>query len=162
YARVVTGKGVAEGFLAAHEIEATAREGLRAMAVDGRRVLVLIPDGTRTMPMPMMFDILEREIGPRVAALDYLVALGTHAPMTDAQLSAHIGSTVVNGVTVRADLKVGRYQSRIFNHRWDDPSAFTTLGTIPASDIAAITNGKLSQDVPVELNTLVTKYDHLL
>src|SRR5204863_2251581 len=132
YARVVTGKGVAEGFLTAHEIEATAREGLRAMAVDGRRVLVLIPDGTRTMPMPMMFDILDREIGPRVTALDYLVALGTHAPMTDAQLSAHVGRPVVNGVIVgtdpkvRADLhvcvdlKVGPYQSpyesRIFHH----------------------------------------------
>jgi len=152
---VVTGKGAAEGFLAAHEIEAAAREGLGAMAVDGRRVLVLIPDGTRTMPMPMMFDILEREIGPRVAALDYLVALGTHAPMTDAQLSAHIGRPVVNGV---AD----RLHSRIFNHRWDDPSAFATLGTIPASEIAAITNGRLSQDVPVELNRLVTEYDHLL
>src|SRR5678816_2570671 len=107
YARVVTGKGVEEGFLASHEVEATAREGLRAMAVDDRRVLVLIPDGTRTMPMPMMFDILEREIGPRVAALDYLVALGTHAPMTDAQLSAHIGRPVVNGFIVGADLTVG-------------------------------------------------------
>jgi nickel-dependent lactate racemase len=171
---VVTGKGVAEGFLASHEVEATAREGLRAMAVDGRRVLVLIPDGTRTMPMPMMFDILEREIGPRAAALDYLVALGTHAPMTDAQLSAHIGRPVVNGfivgadltveadLTVGADLKVGPYRSRIFNHRWDDPSAFATLGTIPASEIAAITNGKLSQDVPIELNRLVTEYDQLL
>jgi nickel-dependent lactate racemase len=163
---VVTGKGVADGFLTAHEVDATAREGLRAMAVDGRRVLVLIPDGTRTMPMPMMFDILEREIGPRVAALDYLVALGTHAPMTDAQLSAHVGRPVVNGVTVGPDLTIGahrgRVQSRIFNHRWDDPSAFANLGTISASEIAAITNGKLSQAVPVALNRLVTEYDHLL
>jgi nickel-dependent lactate racemase len=75
--------------------------------------------------------------------------------MTDAQLSVHIGRPVVNGVA-------GRLQSRIFNHRWDDPSAFATLGTIPAAEIAAITNGKLSQDVPVELNRLVTEYDHLL
>jgi len=157
---VITGKGVAEGFLTAHEINTTVRDGVRAMAVDGRRVLVLIPDGTRTMPMPMLFDILEREVGPRVAALDYLVALGTHAPMTDAQLSAHIGRPVVNGLIVGPDQS--RYQSRIFNHRWDDPSAFATLGTIPASEIAAITNGKLSQDVPVELNRLVTDYDHLL
>ena len=40
------------------------------------------------MPMPLMFDLLERELGPRVAALDFLVALGTHSPMNDAQLSA--------------------------------------------------------------------------
>src|SRR5262249_19798559 len=107
-------------------------------------------------------SILERELGPRAAALDYLVALGTHAPMTDAQLSAHVGHTVVNGLVVGADLKVGPYGSRIFNHRWDDPSVFATLVTIPASDIAAITGGKLSQAVPVELNRLVTEYDHIL
>ena len=150
---MVIGKGVAHGFLTSEEFEATVRDGLQAMQVDGRRLLALIPDGTRTMPMPLMFDTLERELGPRVASLDYLVALGTHAPMTDAQLTAHVGRTVVNGV---AD---GR---NIFNHRWDDPSSFATLGTIPASDIAAITDGKLAQDVPVALNRLVTEYDHIL
>jgi nickel-dependent lactate racemase len=159
---VVIGKGVGEGFLTRQDFDTTAREGLRAMGVDGLRVLVLIPDGTRTMPMPMMFDILERELAPRVAALDYLVALGTHSPMTDAQLSAHIGRPVVNGVTAAADLQVGPRERRIFNHRWDDPAAFVTLGTIAASDIAAITDGKLSQDVPVALNRLVTEYDHVL
>jgi nickel-dependent lactate racemase len=150
---VVIGKGVAGGVLTAHQFEATAGEGLRTMPMDGGRILVLIPDGTRTMPMAAMFEILERELGPCVAALDYLVALGTHAPMSDAQLAAHIGRPVVNGVTD------GHH---IFNHRWDDPSVFTTLGTIPAADIAALTHGQLSQAVPVELNRLVTEYDHIL
>src|SRR4030095_4187616 len=100
YAPVVIGKGVAHGFLTSEEFEATVRDGLRAMQVDGERVLALIPDGTRTMPMPLMFDILERELGPRVAALDFLIALGTHAPMTDQQLTSHVGRRVVNGVTV--------------------------------------------------------------
>ena len=159
---MVIGTGVGEGVLTPQEFEATARKGLRAMDVDGLRVLVLIPDGTRTMPMPMMFHILERELAPRVAALDYLVALGTHSPMTDAQLSAHIGRPVVNGVTTGADSHVGTQERRIFNHRWDDPSAFVTLGTIAASDIAAITDGKLSEDVPIALNRLVTEYDHIL
>jgi nickel-dependent lactate racemase len=150
---VVVGRGLVEGFLTPQELAAIGAEGLRAMPVDGRRVLVLIPDGTRTMPMPAMFDLLERELGPRVAALDYLVALGTHAPMSDAQLSAHVGRPVVNGAT-------GRH--RIFNHRWDDPAVFTTLGVIPASEIAAITGGQLAQDVPVALNRLITEYDHVL
>ena len=37
------------------------REGSRAR-VDSTaaRLLVIIPDGTRTMPMPLMFDVLER------------------------------------------------------------------------------------------------------
>src|SRR5919106_6586053 len=92
-ARVI-GRGVGDGYLSEDELRAIAREGLARLPLDGRRVLVLIPDGTRTMPMPLMFDLLERELGPRVATLDYLVALGTHAPMSDAQLSRHVGRPV--------------------------------------------------------------------
>ena len=121
---VVVGRGVVEGHLAPEEVADLARQGLERLPVDGKRVIVLIPDGTRTMPMPLMFDILERELGPRVAALDFLVALGTHTPMSDEQLSRLVGRTVVDG-------RAG--DRRIFNHRWDDPATFATLGTIPAS-----------------------------
>ena len=147
------GKGVDDGYLSREELDAVAREGLGALPVDSRRVLVIIPDGTRTMPMPLMFELLERELGPRVAALDYLVALGTHSPMNDAQLSALVGTPVVNG---RAGAR------RIFNHRWDDPAAYAQLGVIPARDIADLTSGRLRQDVPVALNRLATEYDHVL
>jgi nickel-dependent lactate racemase len=114
---------------------------------------VLIPDGTRTMPMPLMVETLERELGPRVDALDYLVALGTHSPMTDAQLTCHLGREVSNG---RAGTR------RVFNHRWNDPATFTHLGTIPANEIDVLTHGRLRQDIPVALNRLVVEYDHLL
>jgi lactate racemase len=150
---MTVGKGAADGYLSRDELDAIAREGLAALPVDGRRVLVIIPDGTRTMPMPVMFDIIERELGPRVTALDYLIALGTHTPMNDAQLSAHLGTTVVNG---RAGTR------NIFNHRWDDPAAYAHLGTIPARDIADLTGGRLREDVPVALNRLATEYDHVL
>ena len=93
----VIGHGVVEGYLSDAEIARLAREGLARLPLDGRRVLVLIPDGTRTMPMPLMFETLERELGPRVGALDFLIALGTHTPMSDEQLSRHVGRTVVDG-----------------------------------------------------------------
>ena len=115
----VSGRGLVEGHLPAEEVARIAREGLAGLPLDGRRVLVLIPDGTRTMPMPLMFDILEQELAPRVAALDYLVALGTHMPMDDAALSRLVGRPVADG-------HAGR--SRIFNHRWDDPATFANLG----------------------------------
>ena len=149
----VVGRGLVEGHLPAEDVARIAREGLAPLPLDGRRVLVLIPDGTRTMPMPLMFDILERELLPRVAALDYLVALGTHPPMDDAQLGALVGRRVIDGRTGR---------SRIFNHDWSDPATFAHLGTIPASEIADITNGRLSEDVPVALNRLAVEYDHVL
>jgi nickel-dependent lactate racemase len=148
-----TGQGVVEGWLEPEAAVRTAEDGLARLDVDGRRVLVLIPDGTRTMPMPLMFETIERALAPRVAALDFLVALGTHVPMNDEQLSRLVGRRVVDG-------RAG--DRRIFNHRWDDPASFAALGTIPAGEIANLTGGRLQEDVPVALNRLVTEYDHVL
>jgi lactate racemase len=149
----VVGRGVLDGYLTRDEVAAIAREGLAKLPLDGLRVLVLIPDGTRTMPMPFMFELLERELGARVAALDYLVALGTHTPMSDDQLGRHVGQPVKDGIA-------GSH--RIFNHRWDDPSTFVTLGSIPSHEIAELTRGQLAQEVPVALNRLLVEYDHVI
>ncbi len=116
-------------------------------------MLVIIPDGTRTMPMPLMFELIQEELGPRVSALDFLVALGTHAPMNDEQLSRHLGADVVDGITGF---------SRIFNHRWDDPEALVELGRIPAAEIGELTGGLVLQEVSVKLNRLILEYDHIL
>lgn len=149
----VVGHGIAHGVLTPADIARWTGDAIRSMPLDGRRVLVIIPDGTRTMPMPAMFDLLEAHAGPRVAALDYLVALGTHAPMSDPDLSRLVGRPVVDGAVA------GRH---IFNHRWDDPSTFATLGEISAREVGTITNGRLEQSIPVALNRLVIEYDHVI
>jgi nickel-dependent lactate racemase len=149
----VFGRGCDRGCLPDREVEEIVVEGLAALQVDGRRVLVVIPDGTRSMPMPLFFDILNRHLGPRVAAMDFLVALGTHPPMSDAQLSRLMGSPVLDGC-------VGG--SRISNHSWDRPDSFVHLGTISAAETASLTGGLLEQEILVRLNRLVLDYDHML
>jgi lactate racemase len=149
----VAGKALLNGFLTSPDVADVVRDGLAPQPLDGLRVLAIVPDGTRTMPMPLMFDVLERELQPRVAALDYLVALGTHPPMDDERLGALLGRPVNGG-------RAGR--SRIFNHDWNDPATYARLGTIPASEIAEITHGRLQEDVPVALNRLALEYDHIL
>jgi nickel-dependent lactate racemase len=149
----IIGRGAATAHLAPDDVRSIVGEALGSLALDGKRLLVIIPDGTRTMPMPLMWDMLEAEAGPRVARLDYLVALGTHQPMTDAQLSRLVGRTVAGG-------RAGRTQ--IFNHRWDDPATFAALGTIPASDIRTLTGGLMDRAVTVSLNKLIFDYDHVL
>jgi nickel-dependent lactate racemase len=149
----VVGQGTLSGHLPDVVVERIVQDGLAGLPLDGRRLLVIIPDGTRTMPMPFMFDAIERAAGSRVQALDFLVALGTHAPMSDAALSKHVGRPVVNG---RAGSR------RIFNHQWDDPSTFLTLGSIPAAEVAGLTDGRLREAIPVALNRLVVEYDHIL
>lgn len=150
---MVVGAGAVDRYLSEQEVRRLVGEALNALAVDGRRVLVIVPDGTRTVPLPLMIEIIEAHLRPRTAALDYLVALGTHQPLTDQQLSALIGRPVSEGNAA---------PGHVFNHRWDDPDGLVTLGTIPASETAALTDGRLTRDIPVALNRLVLAYDHLL
>ena len=149
----VVGAGVNDGYLGPEDIHRVCRDGLAPLRVDGRRVLVIIPDGTRTMPMPEMFERLTRELAPRTSALDFLVALGTHTPMDDAALGRLIGRPVVDG-------RAGAH--RLFNHRWDDPGSFIDLGSIDSSVIADLTGGRFRQNVRVALNRLATEYDHVI
>ncbi|HVO12621.1 MAG TPA: lactate racemase domain-containing protein [Vicinamibacteria bacterium] len=149
----VVGRGLDTGYIATPEVRALARRGLAALPVDGGRVLVLIPDGTRTMPMPLLFEVIDESLGPRTAALDFLVALGTHPPMSDEQLSSLVGRVVRGG---RSGPR------RVLNHRWQDPAAFATLGTIPAAEVESLSGGQLRHEVTVSLNRLPLEYDHVL
>jgi lactate racemase len=151
----VIGKGVATGALADSAVEEIIVQGLAALPLDGQRVLVLVPDGTRTFPMPLYFRLLTRHLLPRARAVDFLVALGTHPAMSEAALLKLFGIT--------AEEKATSYKNvRLLNHAWDHPDALTLLGTVPADEIHALSGGRLRQEVPVRLNRLVLEYDHLL
>jgi nickel-dependent lactate racemase len=151
--QTVIGKGVREGLLAPDVVRQIVGEGLSALPVDGRRVLVIIPDGTRTMPMPLLFDSIDDALGTRTTALDFLVALGTHSPMSDEELSRLVGRSVAKGMAG---------PRHIYNHTWDDAASFAALGVIPAAEIEALSGGLLKQDVPVALNRLAVEYDHVV
>ena len=150
---MLIGQGSNDRFLELDEIRETVREALNSLKLEGKRVLVIIPDGTRSMPMPLMFSLFNEVLGSNVSALDYLVALGTHQPMSDTHLSELVGAKVENG-------RAGK--NRIFNHDWQYPDNFTHIGTIPADDIEKITKGLMAQDVPVKLNKLIFDYDQLI
>ena len=150
---MLIGKGYSNRYLTDEETRSIVYESLATLRMDGKRVLIIIPAGTRTMPMPLMFDLFEQYLGAHVAALDYLVALGTHPAMNDSQLGRLIGRTVVKG-------QAG--QSHLSNHNWNDPDNFTYIGTIPAQEIGEITGGLMRQEVPVRLNRLIFDYNQLI
>ncbi len=150
---MVIGTGFVDRTLTTDEIRHVVALGAGEMQIDGARVLIIIPDGTRTMPMPLLFEILQQEIGARAAACDYLVALGTHPLMRDAQLSTLIGQPVINGVCGT---------SKVTNHRWDLPDTFAELGVIPRTEVARISAGLLDEAIPVRINRLALDYDQIL
>jgi len=141
------------------EIRRILTDGLEDSRFAGRRVLVIIPDSTRTAPIPLMYRLLHEILGPHVEVLDFLVALGTHPAMSDDALGRLVGAEVRDGATAG---------SKIFNHRWDLEESFVTVGVIPASEIRAASDGRMDLEVPVRLNRLVgdpdgdRPYDELL
>ena len=148
-------KGYKDRFLSEAEIRELMAEALATAKLDGRRVLVIIPDSTRTAPIPQMFRLFHEYLGGRVAALDYLIALGTHQPMSEEAINKLVGVT--------PEERRGRYAKvSIFNHRWDLPETFVNLGRITPEEVAAITGGLMRQAVEVRLNRLVFDYDQLI
>jgi nickel-dependent lactate racemase len=130
-------------------------QGLGQLEIDGKRVLVIIPDGTRSAPVPLLFSLLNDLIGARARQLDFLIALGTHPSMPEAAVDRLVG--------ISAAERAAKYPGvHIFNHHWDDPTSLTTLGTLSASEMDTLTNGLLPVEVPIRLNRLLLDYDQLL
>ncbi len=121
----VVGRGLERGYLTPDEVRAVAHDGLARLGVDGRRVLVLIPDGTRTMPMPLLFDVLEQAAGARVSPRS--------TSWSPSARTLRWTTPSSRPCSVAPSSPVVPARSRVFNHHWDDPASFATLGTIPAA-----------------------------
>lgn len=146
---------VTNGTLSDQQVSELVHEALGNPKLDEQRILVLIPDGTRTAPIPEMFRLLHQELGKRVAALDFLIALGTHNPMSEEQINCLVGITPKERETTFKKVS-------IFNHLWNQPDTFISCGVISADEIAEISGGMLHQSVEVRVNKLVTEYDLIM
>ncbi|MFZ4793135.1 MAG: lactate racemase domain-containing protein [Blastocatellia bacterium] len=151
----VVGQGDTDRFLTEDEVRSLMREALASHSLEGKRVIVIIPDGTRTAPIPMMFRLFDEVLGESVAALDYLVALGTHQPMSDEAIDQLVG---VSG----AERAVKYPRTKVYNHYWNDPATFIELGQISEEEIVRISDGLLRQTVSVKLNKLIFDYDQII
>ena len=138
--------------VADEEVEAFIADQLAAVDLDGRRVCVLVPDGTRTCPLPLMLAAIGRALHGRVARLSVLIALGTHAAMTDAHLAAHLGPAL-SGAGERSS------DTDVIQHAWWEPSTFIEVGTIGADRVAELSEGRLRRDIPIRINRAVVEAD---
>lgn len=130
--------------------DAVDRHGLAAP-----RLLVLIPDLTRSCPLDLLFPILYARLAPRVRTLDFLVALGTHPPLSPDQMLARVG--------IDRATHAQRYaKARFFNHQWDNPAELTCVGRIDRAETRALSGGLFELDIDVTVNRRVLDYDQLL
>src|SRR6266480_7635909 len=152
---MVLGKGSTTEILTADDVRQLVRQACDSLPLDGKRILVIIPDGTRTAPIPLIFSLLYEQLGRRVIQLDYLIALGTHPLMTEEAIDRLVG--------VPASERIVRYPNvQIFNHYWAQPQMLKTIGVISRQEAEELTGGLLVDEVPVRLNRLISEYDQLL
>jgi len=137
------------------EVRDVLVNAFRTVRVDGRRVLVLIPDDTRHAPIPMLFRLLNEILGKQVARLDFLIALGTHPPMTPEAVDRLIG--IRESERERHFPKVS-----VLNHTWDKPETLTRIGVIAAAELDELTGGLLIEPIALDVNRLIVDYDELV
>ena len=131
-----------------------ARE-LPASDFSGKRVLLLVPDTTRTAPMPLLFRAAHDRLAPVTRQIDVLVALGTHPPMEEAAICQMLGISPAD--------RAGRYSHvGLFNHEYKKTDELIEIGRLSEKDTAAISDGRLTLEVPVAANARIKDYDVLL
>ena len=152
---LLAGRGSASEVLDLPSVEQALIDALDRVRLSGRRVLAIVPDGTRTAPIPLLYRLLNQHLAPRAAALDFLIALGTHPLMSEAARDHLLGLPAAERARRHPHVHV-------YDHRWDQPGALRTVGVISAAEARDLTGGRLEQEVPVRLNRLIDEYDLLL
>lgn len=118
----------------------------------GRKLLLIIPDNTRSGPVGEIFKIIYGLLCAKVEALDCLVALGTHPPMNEEQICRRLSITPQE--------RKRKYSSvKFFNHDWSKKETFKSIGRISAGEIEQISGGLFSEEVDVAVNKLIFNYD---
>lgn len=143
--------------LSEQQIIETMHKGL-----DGRfartKVLVLIPDHTRSLPLPFLFRILV-DILSDAKQLDFMVALGTHPPLSKDSLNKLVG------ISEEDRGKIFKHVN-LFNHAWDEPAALATIGSMESDEIKCIAGERWHPSLPdcvtIRINRAALEYDHIL
>ena len=149
------GKGFTDRLLTEVEVKNLVHESFVSKNIEGKKVLCIIPDHTRTAPIDLMFRLLYKELAERVEWLDFIVALGTHPTMSDEAINKRVGIT--------QDERTSRYsKARFFNHHWQDPDQLQIAGTFTAEEVRELSGGLINEATSVKINKMVYDYDLLL
>jgi len=141
-----------KGFLDSSQTGEAIAEFFTERDYTGKRILLIVPDNTRSGPVDDIFKIIFNCLDQKVKAIDCLIALGTHQPMTEEQICTRL--------SIKPSERSSKYASvKFFNHEWQNPETFTKIGRIDAEEIGRITNGLFLEEVNVAVNKLIFDYD---
>ncbi len=149
------GNGYVSETMKREEAISLVRSALEGGDYSGRRILLILPDATRSAPVGLLYKCIYDELSNTAACIDGLIALGTHQPME--------WDAILKRVGITDEEYRQRYSalSRFYNHAWDDPEALVEIGTIGAGEISSITRGYMQRPVTVTVNRMILDYDVL-
>jgi nickel-dependent lactate racemase len=149
------GIGYTDRDLTQNELESLCADAFGSWDLDGKRVLVLIPDHTRTCPLDRVFPLLYKHVADKAASLNILVALGTHPALEEQRILDLVGIT--------EDERKKTYPKAVFhNHLWKDPAHLTQVGLLDSAQIGSVTDGLFEMDLPITCNKMVTENDVII
>src|ERR1700760_3637886 len=107
-----------------------------------KKVLLIVPDATRTCPLGILFTGLFDQIGAATKHFDVMIALGTHQPMSE--------EAICERLEISLEERRAKYSGvRFFNHEWDNDAALREIGTLTLDDTREMTGGLFEMEVPV-------------
>ncbi|HPG39998.1 MAG TPA: lactate racemase domain-containing protein [bacterium] len=152
---MVTGYGSTTTLLAEQQIAELCKQGLNNYSLSNKKILVVIPDHSRTAPIDVMFRTVYNQLADKVKLLDFIIALGTHPPMSDEAINHRVGITQQE--------RTSKYpRARFFNHHWNDPQQLVTIGALSEQQVKEISGGRMSAKVNVTINKMILDYDVIM
>jgi nickel-dependent lactate racemase len=132
--------------------------GTLADQFSSQRVLVLIPDHTRSLPLPFLFRTLV-DVLHNAKQVDFMVALGTHPPLSEESIQKLVGITAGERTTIFKHIG-------LLNHAWDSPSTLVSIGKMEQDEIKQIAgtswHSSLPNEVDIRINKAALEYDHVI
>ena len=141
--------------LTEQEIEIIVEKSVVDWDLQSQKILIIIPDRTRSAPIPFLFELINRKLYHKVRKLDYLIALGTHPPLDKNSIEKLVGLSLIEIRRKWPDLQ-------IYNHLWNSPDHLVEIGRISSELSTIISNGLLSLDIPVRINHKILDYDSII
>ncbi|CAA9310945.1 MAG: Novel D-mannonate dehydrogenase [uncultured Friedmanniella sp.] len=139
--------------LGEEQVTAFVADALARADLDGASVCLVVPDGTRTCPLPLLLGAVRDALAGRARAVTVVVALGTHQAMSEEQLARHLGFTAGDSAATYPGWT-------ILNHESWLPETFTDLGTIGPERMTELTGGLMTDlSVDVRINRHVAEAD---
>ena len=137
------------GIVTEAELRELVATGISQIDLDGKTVAIIIPDDTRSCPLPELLSAVYEPVINRASEVTCVIALGTHEYLTEPEIARWVGGEPAE-----------RYPGmRIINHEFKDPETFVTIGRISDERMTELSTGLLTEGADIIINKVVADAD---